>query len=68
MKFDKKTKQELRKANSGDRISLFNTAWGFIVDNFSPSDVFDFPGLDQLYYNMVSGLVNDQDSEFYIYG
>jgi hypothetical protein len=65
MKLTREVKRELRRINLTDSDSLFNAAWRDIIMFSGSSEIDD---LDALYDSIVSEMVNDSNSRFYIYG
>jgi hypothetical protein len=65
MELTKKIRAELRKANPTDSNDLFNAVWRKILAFNQESEIDD---LSELYDSIVSELVNNSRSRFYIYG
>jgi hypothetical protein len=72
MVFSQQTRNEvllqLRENNTKDRTLLFKTAAKFIQTHYSFSEFDCFDDLQSCYDAVVSDLVNDSGSAFYIYG
>jgi hypothetical protein len=65
MELTKAIRAGLRKANASDSDDLFGAAWRRVVAFNRESEVDDLPAL---YDAIVSELVNNPRSRFYIYG
>ena len=65
MELTKEVQIQLRKDNCSDTNRLFNAVWRKIKRFNQHSEIDDLQGL---YDTMVSGLVNNSKSTFYMYG
>ena len=65
MELNKQTKQELRNNNSTDGQRLFRDAWRKILAFNRVADIDDLQGLYEI---IVSEMVNNPSSKFYMHG
>lgn len=61
-------KQKLRREHSEDDTNLFNAAWRKILFYARNAEILDYENMNRLYDGIVSEMVNNPKSQYYIYG